>query len=156
MKERTEEMETMAVLRRLKRQGVREVEWVQTAGGQLQVRARVQTGRAHQLYTSGPHAAQLDALVELSEAVAEKREPRRSRPKPTARRLHRPEAGQATGPIDDVPLAEQPERMADLPPFRHARKQAERAERVKARHSPDRPEALPPAPQERPGRGGGR
>lgn len=156
MKDRTPEMETLAVLRRLKRQGVREVEWAQAPGGKLTVRAKVQTGRAHQLYTSAPHASQLDALVELAEAVAERQAPRRSRPKPTARRLHRPEAGQATGPIDDVPLAEQPERLADLPPFRHARKQAERAERVKARHTPDRPEALPAAPQERPGRGGGR
>lgn len=167
-KRSVEEAETIALLRRVKRLGVREVDFVQTSDGQLVLQAKVQRGRAHQQYATAPHDDQLAALQELAAAVgnAQRRDGKRRKGKPTAKRVERPEAGKAHGPVDERPLAD---RMDEMPPAAHAARAEpkERPERVKATHRPDRAKALPagrarkerpakPPKQDRPGRGGGR
>lgn len=100
MKERTPEMETAALLRRLKRQGVREVEWDSGQRGSVVLRAKVQVGRAHRQLTTKPHETQEEALAELSQlvAVASPRPARASKAKVVAQRLARPAPGQERRP----------------------------------------------------------
>jgi hypothetical protein len=161
-------METSALLRRLKRLGVLQVDWAQAAGdGGVVLRARVQTGRAHAALETTPQRDTLSALEELAALAADATRDQRTgrRRKPTAKPLSRPGAGEATGEVDDVPLALQPERLAQLPPNVHRAREAARAaakaarpERVTARHRPSRRRELEPGrtPDDRPGRGGGR
>lgn len=170
MSERTVEMETAAVLRRLKRLGVREVEWAQTvdAGGVV-LRARVQNGRAHVALETTPHPNQLSALEELAALVADAtRGDRRRRRQPTARPVQRPEAGVVPDgvEVDDEPLGTVEAVMARRDAERPQRPQREREQK---RPGPDRiaarlaeaaaarpASAARPQRQDRPGRGGGR
>lgn len=150
--EASEERQLAAAVHRLRRLGARHVEVTRLPGGQVQVEAKMQTGRSHVPLRSEVHGSLPDALGDVAEQVRSLAD-RPSRRQPIARPLQRPDAGLPRGPIDDVPLAEQPERLAELPPFRHRREQADRAEREARRrdaktvrgHVVDRGTALPAA-----------
>lgn len=92
MKERTVDIETAAVLRRLRRLGVLEIDW-RTGPAGVSLRAKVQKGRAHRQLATGPHPGQLSALHELAGLALAVQEPKPARRQPESRRVERPEAG---------------------------------------------------------------
>lgn len=108
MKERTEEMERAALLRRLRRAGVHEIGWANGKDG-LRLRAKLQVGRAHRRLETKAHRDQSVALEELEALVAAagvERRPRRG-PKPKGKRIARPGSDEPSGEVDDRPMAEQ-------------------------------------------------
>jgi hypothetical protein len=122
VKERTPEMLVAAQVRRLRRYGVRQVDFADVGDGTVQALAKIQEGRAHRTVTSRPAAEVVDALADLADKVRPER-PMPERPK--ARRVSRP-AVPVVVQGDQRPLGEQ---LAELEKDRIRREQRRAVER---------------------------
>lgn len=150
MRERTDEQETAALLRRLRRMGVRDFDATTVAGGRWLLRTRVQVGRAHRQVTSEPAATQYAALLSLEEEVRKVApRPERKPPEVRARRVHRPEAGKPGTAPEPADVSEDPAAARQ-----RRREVAEERRRQAQERFRERTGRAPGVPMDRPGGGG--